>query len=303
MEPIEQVRNFLADLVGGPDTHFMVRRRQAEEFSAAFVMPDGIVARSGELGGIPVEWVTPDGALDVPVLLHLHGGGYVLGDPAGSRALTTELARLTGARVVSIDYRLGPEEPYPCAINDALNAYEALIRSVPPQSISVGGESAGGGLTLALLLAIRDKALPMPACAFAISPWTDLTCEATSFDTKAGVDPLLTRQALRQMAKAYLGASDPRAPYASPLFGDLRDLPPLLIHVGSEEVLLDDSLSLHRAARAAGVRSRIKVADRMIHVWHMFHAMLPEGAVAICEIAEFLEQHWKRPTKPRMDVL
>lgn len=299
MEPIEQVRSFLADLVGGPDTHFMVRRKQSEEFAAAFVMPGGVVAEAGRLGNIPVEWIVPDGARDTPVLLHLHGGGYVLGNPAGSRAFTTEMARLTQARVVSVDYRLAPERPFPGAVDDALAAYEALLGTkIAPGSVAIGGESAGGGLTLALLLAARDKGLSMPACAFAISPWTDLTCSAATFETKADVDPLLTRRSLRDMAEAYLGDFDAETPYASPHFGNLSGLPPLLIHVGSEEVLLDDAQSLHRSARAAGVLSELKIADRMIHVWHMFHAMLPEGAAAIREIAEFLERHWRPARAP-----
>jgi acetyl esterase/lipase len=144
-----------------------------------------------------------------------------------------------------------------------------------------------------MLLAARDRGLPMPACAFAISPWVDLTCENETFATKASTDPLLTRRSLREMGDAYIGAGNPRAPYASPIFADLRGLPPLLIHAGSEEVLLDDSRMLHERARSAGVDATLKVADRMIHVWHMFHAMLPEGAQAIREIADFVTDRWK----------
>jgi len=294
MEPIQQVRDFLADLIGGPDTHFMERRKQAEAFEAAFVMPKGMSAESRSLGGVRVEWIIPDGAPDKPILFHLHGGGYVLGRPAGSRAFTTEFARLTGARVASVDYALAPEQSFPRAVTDAVAAYRGLLsQGVSALSIAVGGESAGGGLTFAMLLAARDAGLPMPSCAFAISPWTDLTCESASYDSKAAVDPLLTRNSLRQMADAYLAGSDPRLPYASPNFGDLKGLPPLLVHVGSEEVLLDDAVTLHRRALAADVPVKLRVAKDMIHVWHMFHAMLPEGAQAIAEIADFTTQHWR----------
>jgi len=295
MKPIDQVRSFLADLVGGPDTHFMVRRAQAAQFEAAFVMPAGVHSDAGTLGGIGVEWIVPHDAADAPVLFHLHGGGYVMGTPAGSRAFTTEFALRTKARVVSVDYRLAPEHAYPAAVDDAVAAYAALLATgISPQQIAIGGESAGGGLTIATLLAARDKGLAMPACAFAISPWTDLSCEARTFDTKAAVDPLLTRKSLKDMGDAYIANGDPRAPYASPNFGDLKGLPPLLIHVGSEEVLLDDSVVLHRRANAAGVDTKIKIAEPMIHVWHMFHAILPEGAAAIGEIADFVTDHWNR---------
>lgn len=294
MTPIEQVRSFLAGLIGGPDTPFMERRKQAAEFEAAFVMPPGVEAEEGNLGGIGVEWIVPSGAERTPIVFHLHGGGYVLGTPAGSRPFTTELALRTNARIVSVDYRLAPEHPYPAAVDDAVAAYAALLgQGVPPQAIAVGGESAGGGLTIAMLLAARDRGLAMPACAFAVSPWTDVTCEADSFDTKASVDPLLTRRSLKQMGDAYIANGDGRAPYASPLYADLRGLPPLLIHVGSDEVLLDDSVLLHKRATTAGIDTTLNVADGMIHVWHMFHGMLPEGAAAIGEIAEFAKAHWK----------
>jgi monoterpene epsilon-lactone hydrolase len=293
VKPIEEVRRFLADLVGGPDTSYIERRAQAAQFEAAFVMPAGVHAEAGTLGGIDVEWIVPDGATSIPVLFHLHGGGYVLGTPGGSRAFTTEFALQTSARVVSIDYRLAPEHPYPAAVDDAVGAYSALLaEGVPPHAIAVGGESAGGGLTVAMLLAARDRGLPMPACAFAISPWTDLGCDGETFETKKNVDPLLTRRSLKEMGDAYIAAGNPRTPYASPLFADLKGLPPLLIHVGSEEVLLDDSRVLHKRAKFAGVDVELKIADDMIHVWHMFHAMLPEGAAAIREITDFVTARW-----------
>ena len=291
---IALVRQMLAELVGSPDTPFLQRRPQADAFAKAFELPKDMRVRTGHLGGVPVEWILPDGVEDGPALFHLHGGGYVLGNPAGSRPFTTLFAREARARVVSIDYRLAPEHPFPAAVDDALAAYRALLsQGQDPAQVAVGGESAGGGLTVALLLAARDAGLPMPACAFAISPWIDMSCTAESFATRAAVDPLLTRRALKEMAQAYLGGASEANPLASPLHGDLAGLPPLLIHAGSDEVLLDDAIGLHARAAAHGVETSFEVWDGMIHVWHMFHALLPEGARATAALAQFSRSHWR----------
>lgn len=293
--PIDDVREMLAGLVGGPDTPFMERRAQSEQFAAAFVTPDGITIEPATLGGVPVEWITPDGLETARTFVHLHGGGYVLGNPAASRAFTTAFAELAGCRVVSVDYRLAPENPFPAAVDDALSVYRALLTAGhAPHSLAVGGESAGGGLALALLLAARQAKLSMPASTVLISPWTDLRCVAGSFASKASVDPLLTRRVLADMAGAYLGAEPATNAMASPLLGDLSHLPPLLIHVGSEEVLLDDSIHLARKAVAAGVAAQVEIWPDMIHVWHMFHATLPQGAQAMERLAGFVRREWDK---------
>ncbi len=293
MQPIDAVRAMLKDLVGGPDTPFMARRAQAEHFAAAFVPPDDITIENGQLGGVPVEWLTPAGVHPRRVFFHLHGGGYVLGNPAGSRPFTTEFARQAQCSVVGIDYRLAPEHPFPAAVGDALAAYRALLASGrKPADIAIGGESAGGGLAVATLIAAKQAGLPMPASLAAISPWTDLRCTAGSFESKASVDPLLTRRSLREMADAYLATSDPHEPLASPLLGDLSGLPPMLIHVGSEEVLLDDARGLAAAATAQGVDATLEEWPDMIHVWHMFHPMLPQGAQALGAMAAFVRSTW-----------
>lgn len=292
---IDLVRQMLKELVGGPDTPFMERRAQADAFAKAFAMPAGVRAVADHLGGIPVEWIVPEGAEDAPVLFHLHGGGYVLGNPAGSRPFTTAFALRSGARVVSIDYRLAPEHPFPAAVDDALKAYRALLTlGQEPARVAIGGESAGGGLVVATLLAARAADLPMPACVFAISPWVDMTCRAETFDTLGALDPLLTRRALKEMADAYLAGAAENNPLASPLFADLEGLPPLLIHVGSDEVLLDDAAGLHARAAACGVESAFEIWDGMIHVWHMFHPLLPDGERAIAGLADFARVHWRR---------
>ncbi|MBV9991165.1 MAG: alpha/beta hydrolase [Alphaproteobacteria bacterium] len=312
--PIDGVRRMLSVLLPSPDMPFMERRSMVAAFEHAFETPAGLSIEAGLLGGVTAEWIVPGASAPVlpggasasgvpgdtpasaaperggaaPVLMHLHGGGYVLGTPASSRPLTTALALKSGLRVVSIDYRLAPENPFPAAVDDAVAAYRALLED-GTAPVAIGGESAGGGLAIAVLTALRDAGLALPACAFAISPWVDMACSAASFDTRGSFDPMLTRRALREMAEAYLRGTDEKHPLASPLHGDLAGLPPLLIHVGGDEVLLDDAHGLQAAATAAGVRSTLAQWPDMIHVWHMFHAALPEGGQAIDEIVAFVK--------------
>ena len=292
MEPIDEVRRFLADLIGPADTPIARRIEQAKAFAEATPLPDGVTVAAAERGGVPVEWVIPAAADAIPIFLHLHGGGYVMGDPAGSRAFTTEFALRSGARVVSVDYRLAPDHPFPAAVEDALAVYRSLIEVGVPARALVGGESAGGGLAIALLLAIRKAGLPLPACAVAMSPWTNLLCEGDTYVSQAARDPLLTRGILLEMAGTYLAGADPRSPLASPGLADLTGLPPLLIQVGGAEVLLSDAERLAHRAREAGVAAKLEVWDDMIHVWHMFHAMLPQGAEAIDRVADFVLSRW-----------
>jgi acetyl esterase/lipase len=293
-KPIVEVRRLVEALIGGPNTPFLERRAQSEAFARAFVLPDGVRIESDHLDGVTVEWVIPDGAADAPVLFHLHGGGYVLGNPAASRPLTTAFALKSGARVVSIDYRLAPEHPFPAAVEDSMKAYRALLAGgTPAVKIAIGGESAGGGLAVTTLLSARVQGLAMPACAFAISPWVDMSCSAPTFDSLAHLDPMLTRWSLKEMANGYLAGANEKNPLASPLLGDFQGLPPLLIHAGSDEVLLDDARGLHERATQAGVASTLAVWEDMIHVWHMFHPLLPEGDRAIDEILTFVKSHWR----------
>ena len=287
--PIDGVRRMLSVLLPSPDMPFMERRSMVAAFEHAFETPAGLRIEVGMLGGVKTEWIVPDGASSGPVLMHLHGGGYVLGTPASSRPLTTALALKSGMRVVSIDYRLAPENPFPAAVDDAVAAYRALLAE-GAAPVAIGGESAGGGLTVAALIALRDAGLALPACAFAISPWVDMACSAASFDARGSFDPTLTRRALKEMAEAYLHGADEMQPLASPLHGDLAGLPPLLIHVGSDEVLLDDAHRLQAKAAAAGVQSTLTEWQGMIHVWHMFHAALPEGGQAIDDIVAFVKR-------------
>ncbi|MBL8773557.1 MAG: alpha/beta hydrolase [Phenylobacterium sp.] len=295
--PIDGVRAMLLSLLGGPDASIAHRRAQAAVFAAGQPPPPpGLRVAAGALAGRPVETLEREPGGGPNVFLHLHGGGYVMGDPAGSRGLTTALALATAARVVSLDYRLAPDHPFPAAVEDAVAAYRALLADgAEPARIAIGGESAGGGLAIAALIAIRDAGLPAPAAAVALSPWVDLACTGGSYETRAGADPLLTRRILLEMADQYLQGQDPAAPLASPLAADLSGLPRLLVQAGSDEVLLDDAVTLAQRAEAAGVSVELEVWPDMIHVWQMFGGALPEADEAVARIAAFLARAWPPP--------
>jgi acetyl esterase/lipase len=241
--------------------------------------------------GVPAAWVKVPESDSRRVVLYLHGGGYVIGSIRTHRDLAQRIARAAGARVLLIDYRLAPEHPHPAAVEDSVRAYRWLLsQGAQPASLAIAGDSAGGGLTVATLVALRDAGVPLPAAAVCLSPWVDLEGLGESMVTKADVDPMVQRDALLRMAAMYLGGHHPRTPLAAPLYADLRSLPPMLIQVGTAETLLDDSLRLAEKARAAGVEVALEAWDDMIHVWQAFAAMLPEGQQAIDRIGEFLRQ-------------
>jgi acetyl esterase/lipase len=241
------------------------------------------------LGGVPALACMSPGARADRCLLYLHGGAFVIGSAQDYRSLFGELGRAAGVRAVAPDYRLAPEHPFPAAIDDVLTAYRALLaEGRPASSIVLAGDSAGGALVTGLLVAARDAGLPMPAGALLISPWVDLACEGHSMSTKAVADPALTREGLLVHAALYLGRRPAQTPLASPLHADLSGLPPLLVQVGTAEILLDDSLRLAARAAEANVRISLSVWPDMPHVWHFFGFMLEEGRRAIGEAAEFL---------------
>jgi len=244
-------------------------------------------------GGVPAEWVAADGARSDRAVLYLHGGGYCIGSIRTHRQLATDLSRAADARVLLIDYRLAPEHPFPAGLEDAVTAYRYMLDSgVEPARAAIAGDSAGGGLTAATLLALRDRHFALPAAGVCLSAWVDLTLSGASIETKDSVDPIVHRDGLDRMARAYLGGADPRTPLASPLFADLAGLPPLLIHVGSAETLLDDSTRFAERARAAGADVTLEVWDDMVHVWHAFTFILPEARQALERIGAFLRQRW-----------
>lgn len=250
-------------------------------------MPDDVPHEMVDIAGRPAAWIT-DGTRDDAALLYLHGGGYVLGGLGTHGAFAARLAAETGLATAVLDYRLGPEHHHPAALDDALASVDWLIdRGIPPERIVVAGDSAGGGLTLATLVALRDRGIT-PAAGVALSPWADLTCRASTYDTIGAADPLVSRDHLTAYAAAYAGDTPLSDPALSPAFADLSGLPPVLIQVGGVEVLLDDSLTVAARIEAAGGDVTLQRWDEGIHVFQMLDA--PESDQAIAEIAAFVGQ-------------
>jgi monoterpene epsilon-lactone hydrolase len=268
------------------------QRAQMEVNLTQFQLPTDVRCEPVDAGGVPAEWITIPGAVAERVICYLHGGGYVLGSINTHRELASRLSRAASARVLILDYRLAPENPFPAALDDSTAAYRWLLSiGVDPARLVIAGESAGGGLTIATLVALRDAGEPLPAAGICLSPWVDLACLGDSIVTKAEIDPVVSKENILMLAKAYLGDTDPCSPLASPLYADLTGLPPLLIQVGTAECLFDDAMRLAGHARAAGVDVTLEPWDDMIHMWHMFAAILPEGQQAIDRIGEFIRQH------------
>ena len=288
---IDAVLAHLAKLPPPESLTLAEHRAQYERAERAFPIPTDVTVECVAAPVAPAEWLAPPSARVDVVVLYLHGGGYVIGSPRSHRHLAAAIARAARARALVLDYRLAPEHPFPAALEDAVAAYRWLLaQGIAPARLVVAGDSAGGGLTVATLVALRERGLPLPAAGVSISPWVDLTCSARSYATNAGVDPIVRPAMVAEMACAYLGGADPRTPLASPLFADLSGLPPLLIHVGRDEVLLDDATGLAERAKAAGVAARLEIVPRMVHVWHWFLPMLDEAQTAVDEIGAFVRQ-------------
>ena len=240
--------------------------------------------------GVPSEWLDGPGADASRAVLYLHGGGYTAGSLVTHRQLGGWLANAAGVRVLLVDYRLAPEHPHPAAVDDAVAAYQFLLgQGIAPGHVVIGGDSAGGGLTAATLLALRDRGLPQPAGAVLISPWLDLTGSGESMRTRATLDPMVGAGGLEKSARAYLPQGDLKAPLVSPLFADLAGLPPLLIQVGTHETLFDDSTRFDASARSAGVDVTLEVGNGQVHVWQAFAWLVPEGKAAIASIGAFVK--------------
>jgi acetyl esterase/lipase len=289
---IIKLKGLLRDKALPPGTTIEQRRALMEKL--AFRVAEDIAVEAVNVNGRNAECLRAPGADAKRVLLYLHGGGYVMGSPNTHRALAGELSRAAGVAVLLPDYRLAPEAPFPAAVDDAVAAYQWLLaQGHAPGQLAIAGDSAGGGLTVASLLALRAKRLPLPRCAVCLSPWSDLNCSNASYQTRAAADPMITTADISMMAALYLNGADAKTALASPNRADLSGLPPLLIHVGRDEVLLDDAVVLHEAARSAGVASTLEIWDDMIHVWHAFHPLLPEGRQGIARVGEFLRGQWQ----------
>ena len=263
-----------------------------------------MTASPDTLASRPAEWLVPDGSDTDRVVLYFHGGGYATGSLDSHREFVGRLALASGVAFVALDYRLAPEDPFPAALDDALAAYAELLgRGIGPGAIALAGDSAGGGLVVATLISIRDSGLPIPAAGVCLSPWVDLTQTSPSCRDTETFDPVLCTDDLVLMAEAYLGDTDATNPLASPLFADdLSGLPPLLIEVGEDEVLLDDAASLAGRVGATGTDVTLNIWPEMVHGFQVFPgSIVPEADESIAGIGEFLATHLRGTTTEGVD--
>ncbi len=257
-------------------------------------LPEGIRVEAVDVDGIPAEWIRPPSADAERVVLFLHGGGYIIGSLKSHRDLVARLAAAAGVRSLLIDYRLAPEHLFPAALDDALTAYRWLLANgTKPEHIVLAGDSAGGGLTLALLQVLRDRDIAVPAGAVLLSPWTDLLGTVESRTTREAVDPIFSAQTINFLSQFYPGTEDKHNPLISPIYADLHGFPPLRIDVGRDEVLLDDSLQVAEHAKAAQVPVELVVWDDMWHVFQQYSYALPEGRQSLEQISRFIHRQTK----------
>jgi monoterpene epsilon-lactone hydrolase len=266
-------------------------RESSNALHDSLPLPEGVqfAAESDQ----PGLWTTLPERGQNAVILYLHGGGYVLNSPMQYRMLTAQLCLNAAADIFAPDYRRAPEAPFPAALEDAFAAYQWLQNTRRGAAIALAGDSAGGGLAVSLMLLCRERGIALPSAAFLMSPWTDLTMSGATLASKAGVDPVVSPAGLAFYASQYLSGANPRDPLASPVFGDLRGLPPLLIHTGSQEVLLDDAVRLAASAGAAQVDVTLRIWPQMIHKWHIWHSRLPAAAAALQAAGTFIRQRWQ----------
>jgi epsilon-lactone hydrolase len=264
-------------------------REAYDGLGALLPAAEGVAVETTDAGGVPAEWI---GTGDGPVVVYVHGGGYCIGSLGSHRPMLTHLASAVGGRVLAVDYRLAPEHPFPAALDDACAAYRwVLAGGADPAQVVIAGDSAGGGLTLATLVALRDAGDPLPAAGVCLSPWADLTQSGATMAEKADADPMVHAEDLARWASAYAGTdNDPGSPGLSPLFADLAGLPPLLVEVGTAEVLLDDARRLAERARAAGVDVTLFEGEDLIHVWHFFAGAVPEADEGVARVAGFIAE-------------
>lgn len=261
-------------------------------------LPAGVRVQPVTEWGVHGEWV--ESGKNGRTIYYLHGGGYVACSPKTHRGFTANLSIAAEARVLALNYRLAPENKFPAALEDAVSGYRLLLEKERPERIIIGGDSAGGGLTVATLMAIRDRGLRLPAAAFLLSPWTDLAATGDSIVTNDPVDPMLSGKSIHKVAALYYGEASPTDPLVSPLYGDLRGLPPMRIYVSDTEILLDDSRRLAERAKQQGVIVDLRVWHALPHVWPIFVAFgIPESKAALSEIAEFVKQQTSLPQKQR----
>ena len=290
-----ELQNLLALLASQAETKTLPiaeRRRIDDQAGDQFPLPTGLVVEPISTANVKGEWVKAQGVRADSVLLYLHGGAYIFCSPRSHRHLVAAISEATNSAAFALDYRLAPEHPFPAAVEDSVSTYRWLLdQGFAPNRITIAGDSAGGGLTIATMLSLRDAGLPLPAAGICISPWVDLTLAGASYTANA--EAIATRDRLAGYAELYMNELDPRHPLASPIFGNLTDLPPLLIQVGAAEPFYDDSIALDAIAKASGVETNLEIWPEMIHVWHYFYPMLTEGRQAITRIGEFVKSNTK----------
>jgi epsilon-lactone hydrolase len=256
-------------------------------------LPAAVQIKKDVVGGVPAEWIEPEGAPGDKLIHYVHGGGYVSGSCSDHRNIVSKVAVAAGISMLLYEYRLAPEFPYPHAINDSVAVYrEVLERGYQPRNIIMMGESAGGGLALALLLALKQEKVPLPKAAVAISPWTDLTCSGESYKTKNRLSPAPLDSWL-VFSRHYAGGHDLTDPFISPLYGDLKGLPPIFINSGESDELFDDGKAFYEKARAAGVDVTFRAGEGMVHCYPLLSPMFKEAKEAMDEIVKFIWEHMK----------
>jgi len=265
------------------------RRRDFDVRSLEYGLASDVTVEPATANGVRAEWTsTPQDTSD-RALLYVHGGGYVIGSLDSHRHLVAEAGRAAGCWALALDYRLAPEHPFPAPVEDSVAGYRYLLaRGIKPGRIAIAGDSAGGGLVVAALVAIREAGLPQPRCGWCISPWVDMEMTGETMTSKAAADPMVQKEGVAEMARLYLNGADPRSPLAAPLYADLAGLAPLLIQVGAAETLLDDAIRLAKLAGTADVRVELQIWPEMVHVWHLFHPELNAGRQAIEAGAAFV---------------
>jgi epsilon-lactone hydrolase len=291
MTEIGAIRTLLASK---PRPHgWAERRARLDEVGSVWPVAADVKLTTVDLGGVHAEWSIVPGSDDARVLIYFHGGGYCSGSIRSHRRLVSEAGRAAGVRTLAVGYRLAPEHPFPAAFDDALTAWRFVReQGIAAAHTAVGGDSAGGGLTAALINSLRQAGEAQPGCAWLVSPWTDLTMSGSTLASKDGVDPLIHKPYLEELADAYLPAgADRKDPRVSPLYAELKGFPPTLIQVGSDETLLGDSVRFAAAAGAADVAVTLEIWPHMIHAWHLWNAHLEAGRLALVSAGAFMRQH------------
>ena len=286
---LDRVIGIMKDIRSNPPADIHEARAVLDQAFTVYPPASDVTIFEIDAGGVPCQWITAPGVPQDRLIIYLHGGAYATCSPTTHKDLISRLSLASGAAALGVDYRLAPEYLFPAAVEDCLAAYNwALGHGFEPRNIVLAGDSAGGGLVVSVLLAARDFALPLPAAGVCFSPWVDLQCTGESMSVNDDLDAFIKYEGLFARAQSYLGEADPKHPWASALYADLHGLPPLLIHVGSAETLLDDSTRLAILAKDSGVDVSLKIWDDMVHVWQLFASVLPEGQQSIDESGEFI---------------